>query len=62
MDDLVVTDELVEYRWTFTGTSAETGKPVRIPGSEEWTIRRRGGAPCTRLDVRRRSGCASASA
>ena len=37
MDDLVVTD-LVEYRWTFTGTSAETGNSVRIPGSEEWTI------------------------
>jgi nuclear transport factor 2 (NTF2) superfamily protein len=38
MDDLVVRDDLVEYHWTFTGTSAETGKPVRIPGSEEWTI------------------------
>jgi nuclear transport factor 2 (NTF2) superfamily protein len=38
MDDLVVTDELVEYRWTFTGTSAETGKSVRIAGFEEWTI------------------------
>jgi hypothetical protein len=38
MDDLVVKDEVVEYRWTFTGTSAETGKWVRIPGYEEWTI------------------------
>ena len=38
MDDLVVGDEVVEYRWTFTGTSSETGKWVRIPGSEEWTI------------------------
>jgi len=38
MDDLVVTDDVVEYRWTFTGTSAETGKWVRIPGVEEWTI------------------------
>ena len=38
MDDLVVTDNLVQYHWTFTGTSAETGKSVRIPGSEEWTI------------------------
>lgn len=37
MDDLVVRD-VVEYRWTFTGTSAETGKWVRIPGYEEWTI------------------------
>jgi len=38
MDDLVVTEDLVEYHWTFTGTSAETGKSVRIPGFEEWTI------------------------
>ena len=38
MDDLVVRDEVVEYRWTFTGTSAETGRWVRIPGYEEWTI------------------------
>jgi len=38
MDDLVVTEDLSEYHWTFTGTSAETGKSVRIPGFEEWTI------------------------
>jgi SnoaL-like domain len=38
MDELVVIDDLVEYHWTFTGTSAETGKSVRIPGFEEWTI------------------------
>lgn len=38
MDDLVVSDDVVEYRWTFTGTSADTGKWVRIPGYEEWTI------------------------
>jgi nuclear transport factor 2 (NTF2) superfamily protein len=38
MDDLIVKDDVVEYRWTFTGTSAETGKWVRIPGYEEWTI------------------------
>lgn len=38
MDDLVVIDEVVEYHWTFTGTSAETGRSVRIPGFEEWTI------------------------
>ena len=37
-DDLVVVDDVVEYHWTFTGTSAETGKPVRIPGFEDWTI------------------------
>src|SRR5262245_37243841 len=39
MDELVVRDDgVVEYRWTFTGTSAETGRWVRIPGFEEWTI------------------------
>jgi hypothetical protein len=39
MDDLVLRDDgSVEYRWTFTGTSAETGKAVRVPGYEEWTI------------------------
>jgi hypothetical protein len=39
MDDLVLRgDGIIEYRWTFTGTSAETGKSVRVPGFEEWTI------------------------
>jgi nuclear transport factor 2 (NTF2) superfamily protein len=39
MDELVLRDDgVVEYRWTFTGTSAETGKSVRVPGFEEWTI------------------------
>ena len=39
MDDLVLRENgVVEYRWTFTGTSAETGKSVRVPGFEEWTI------------------------
>jgi nuclear transport factor 2 (NTF2) superfamily protein len=38
MDDLVVIDDVVEYHWTFTGTSSETGKWVRIAGFEEWTI------------------------
>ena len=39
MDDLVIAaDGRVEYRWTFTGTSSETGQWVRIPGYEEWTI------------------------
>jgi hypothetical protein len=37
-DDLVVVDDVVEYHWTFTGTSAETGKPVRIQGFEDWTV------------------------
>ena len=38
LDDLIVRDDVVEYRWTFSGTSAETGKWVQIPGFEEWTI------------------------
>jgi predicted ester cyclase len=38
MDDLVLREDgIIEYRWTFTGTSAETGKSVRVPGVE-WTI------------------------
>jgi nuclear transport factor 2 (NTF2) superfamily protein len=42
MDDLVVIDDVVEYHWTFTGTSSETGKWVRIRGFEEWTIDAKG--------------------
>ena len=41
MDGVVVKDETVEYRWTFTGTNTGpggTGRPVRISGFEEWTI------------------------
>jgi hypothetical protein len=39
MDDLVVREDgVIEYRWTFTGTSAETGKAVRLPGYEVWTL------------------------
>ena len=38
MDDLVFKGDVVEYHWTFTGTSAETGKWVRIRGFEEWRI------------------------
>jgi len=38
MNDLVFRDDVVEYQWTFTGTSAETGKWVQIPGFEEWRI------------------------
>jgi len=37
-DELVVIDDVVEYHWTFTGTSAETGKSVRVRGFEDWTI------------------------
>jgi nuclear transport factor 2 (NTF2) superfamily protein len=39
MDELVLREDgTIEYRWTFTGTSAETGKNVRVPGYEEWTV------------------------
>jgi hypothetical protein len=39
MDDLVPREKgTIECRWTFTGTSAETGKSVRVSGFEEWTI------------------------
>ena len=38
MDDLVFKDGTVEYHWTFTGTSSDTGKHVRISGFEEWTL------------------------
>jgi ketosteroid isomerase-like protein len=41
MDDLVVEDEHVEYRWTLVGTNTGpggTGRPVRISGFEEWTL------------------------
>ena len=38
MDELVFKEDSVEYHWTFTGTSAETGRRVRIAGYEEWTI------------------------
>jgi predicted ester cyclase len=38
LDELVFKGDSVEYHWTFTGTSAETGKRVRIAGVEEWTI------------------------
>jgi predicted ester cyclase len=38
MDELVFKDDSVEYHWTFTGTSADTGKHVRIAGFEEWAI------------------------
>src|SRR5512142_1875410 len=36
MNDLVLAGDRVEYHWTFTGTSADTGQWVRIPGFEEW--------------------------
>jgi hypothetical protein len=41
MDDLVVEDEYIEYRWTLVGTNAGpggTGCRVRINGFEEWML------------------------
>jgi predicted ester cyclase len=38
MDDIVLKEDTIEYHWTFTGTSADTGKRVRIAGFEEWKI------------------------
>ena len=39
MDDLVFKDDVVEYRWTLTGTNSGpggTGHGVTISGYEEW--------------------------
>ena len=38
LDELVFDGDRVEFHWVFTGTSAETGKWVRIPGYETWTL------------------------
>jgi predicted ester cyclase len=41
MDNLVVENEHVEYRWTLVGTNTGpggTGRRVRISGFEEWTL------------------------
>jgi uncharacterized protein (TIGR02246 family) len=41
MDDLVVQNESVEYRWTLIGTNTGpggTGRRVRIRGFEKWTM------------------------
>jgi predicted ester cyclase len=41
MDDLVVENEHIEYRWTLVGTNTGpggTGRRVRISGFEEWTL------------------------
>ena len=37
-DGLRVADDHVVYLWTYTGTDAETGRPVRVSGWEEWDI------------------------
>ena len=41
MDDLVVEDGGIEFRWTFTGTNTGpggTGNRVRVTGYEEWVL------------------------
>ncbi len=38
VDDVIAKGDTVEFHWVFTGTSSETGKWVRIPGFEEWTL------------------------
>jgi hypothetical protein len=41
MDDLVIQDEHVEYRWTLVGTNTGpggSGRRIRISGFEEWTL------------------------
>ncbi len=45
MDDLIVTESLVTYHWTFVGTNSGpegTGNSVRFSGYEEWTFGRSG--------------------
>ena len=37
-DGLRVAGDHVVYLWTFTGTHAATGNPVRVAGWEEWDI------------------------
>jgi hypothetical protein len=38
MDGLEQRGDRWIYRWTLTGTHADTGKRVEISGAEEWTI------------------------
>ena len=38
VDHVVVNGDTAEFHWVFTGTSSQTGKWVRIPGYEEWTL------------------------
>lgn len=45
MDDLIVTENLVTYHWTFVGTNSGpegTGNSVRFSGYEEWTFNQGG--------------------
>ncbi len=38
MDELAVDGDRAVYRWTLTGTYAETGRPIAISGFEEWRM------------------------
>lgn len=37
-DGLRAADDHVVYLWTYTGTDAVTGQPVRVSGWEEWDV------------------------
>lgn len=37
-DGLRVADDHVVYLWTYTGTDAKSGQPVRVSGWEEWDV------------------------
>ena len=37
-DGLRVADDHVVYLWTYTGTDARSGQPVRVSGWEEWDV------------------------
>ncbi len=37
-DGLRSADDHVVYLWTYTGTDASTGQPVRVSGWEEWDV------------------------
>ena len=37
-DELRIAGEHVLYLWTFTGTHAATGNPMRVVGWEEWEV------------------------
>jgi uncharacterized protein (TIGR02246 family) len=37
-DGLRIAGDHIVYQWTFTGTHASTGNPLRIAGWEEWDV------------------------
>jgi uncharacterized protein (TIGR02246 family) len=37
-DGVRAADDHVVYLWTYTGTDAKTGRPVRVSGWEEWEV------------------------